>query len=374
MSRDLILVAFSLLFWGMGEGLFYNFQPIYLEQLGADPVRIGVILGAVGIVMTVSHIPAGYLSDRIGRKPIMVVAWFSGIVSTLTMALASSMTAFVVGMLLYGFTLFVLSPLNSYVTAARGKWSVGRAFTFIGAAFNLGGVVGPIVGGQIGDRVGLRTNFFIAAVLFMISTGLIIFIRPQPLEKAADQKTGYSWLRNQRYLIYLGVVFLAIFATFLSQPLTPNFLHNERSLSLSWIGPLYALSGVGTVTLNLILGFLPARAGFLIAQAAVGIFALILWRASGLPAYMVGFLLLGGFKTTRALASAQVRTLVHQASMGLAYGLTETISSTATILAPILAGFLYAREPMWIYIASIGLIVVSILFSARFSPVQSEDN
>jgi hypothetical protein len=122
--------------------------------------------------------------------------------------------------------------------------------------------------------------------------------------------------------------------------------------------------------LNLILGFLPARTGFLIAQAAVGIFALILWRASGLPAYMVGFLLLGGFKTTRALASAQVRTLVHQASMGLAYGLTETVSSTATILAPILAGFLYAREPMWIYIASIGLIVVSILVSARFSPVQ----
>lgn len=370
MSRDLILVAFSLLFWGMGEGLFYNFQPIYLEQLGADPVRIGAILGAVGVVMTVSHIPAGYLSDRIGRKPLMVVAWFSGIVSTLTMGLASSMTAFVVGMLLYGFTLFVLSPLNSYVTAARGKWSVGRAFTFIGAAFNLGGVVGPIVGGQIGDRVGLRTNFFIAAFLFMISIGLIIFIRPQPLEKAAGQKTSYSWLRNQRYLIYLGVVFLAIFATFLSQPLTPNFLHNEHSLSLSWIGPLYALSGVGTVTLNLILGFLPARTGFLIAQAAVGIFALILWRASGLPAYMVGFLLLGGFKTTRALASAQVRTLVHQASMGLAYGLTETVSSTATILAPILAGFLYAREPMWIYIASIGLIVVSILVSARFSPVQ----
>ena len=374
MSRDLILVAFSLFFWGIGEGLFYNFQPIYLEQLGADPVRIGVILGAVGIVMTVSHIPAGYLSDRIGRKPLMVTAWVSGILSTLTMGLATNMTAFVVGMLLYGFTLFVLSPLNSYVTAARGKWSVGRAFTFIGAAFNLGAVVGPIVGGQIGDRIGLRTNFFIAAVLFMISTGLIVYIRPQPVEKSAGQPTSYNFLRNQRYLIYLGVVFLAIFATFLSQPLTPNFLHNERSLSLSWIGPLYALSGVGTVILNLVLGFLPARTGFLIAQAAVGIFALILWRASGLPAYMLGFFLLGGFKTTRALASAQVRILVHQASMGLAYGLTETVSSTATILAPILAGFLYTREPIWIYIASIGLILISIMVSVKYSPIQGEED
>jgi predicted MFS family arabinose efflux permease len=202
---------------------------------------------------------------------------------------------------------------------------------------------------------------------------LIIFIRPQPVEQTKQRKTSYDWLRNQRYLIYLGVVFLAIFATFLSQPLTPNFLQNERNLSLSWIGPLYALSGVGTVVLNLILGFLPARIGFLIAQAAVGIFALILWQASGLPAYVVGFFLLGGFKTARALGSAQVRTLVHQASMGLAYGLTETVSSTATILAPVLAGFLYAREPVWIYVASIGLIIVSILVSARFSPRLSED-
>jgi hypothetical protein len=111
----------------------------------------------------------------------------------------------------------------------------------------------------------------------------------------------------------------------------------------------------------------------LIAQAAVGIFALILWQASGLPAYMLAFFLLGGYKTTRALASAQVRVLVHQASMGLAYGLTETVSSTATILAPVLAGFLYAREPVWIYITSIGLIVLSILVGARFSPTLGED-
>lgn len=374
MNRDLILVAISLLFWGMGEGLFYNFQPIYLEQLGADPVSIGAILGAVGLMMTVSHIPAGYLSDRIGRKPLMIAAWLSGIAATWTMALASSMTVFIVGMLLYGFTLFVLSPLNSYVTVARGKWSVGRVFTFIGAAFNLGAVVGPIVGGQIGDHLGLRTNFFIAAVLFMISTALIFFIRPQPVEQAGQRKSSYNWLRNQRYLIYLGVVFMAIFATFLSQPLTPNFLHNQRNLSLSWIGPLYALSGVGTVVLNVILGFLPARIGFLIAQAAVGIFALILWQATSLPAYMIGFFLLGGFKTTRALASAQVRVLVHHASMGLAYGLTETVSSTATILTPVLAGFLYAQEPVWIYIASIGLILVSILVSARFSPSLDQEN
>ncbi len=65
MSRDLILLGFSLMTWGIGEGMFFIFQPLYLQQLGASPVTIGVIFGAAGIAMTVAHIPAGHLADRI---------------------------------------------------------------------------------------------------------------------------------------------------------------------------------------------------------------------------------------------------------------------------------------------------------------------
>ena len=49
MNRDLILVAFALITWGFGEGLFILFQPLYLEELGASPIAIGVILGCVTI-------------------------------------------------------------------------------------------------------------------------------------------------------------------------------------------------------------------------------------------------------------------------------------------------------------------------------------
>jgi len=68
MSRDLILIAISMFTWGVGEGMFLYFQPIYLQQLGADPVRIGAILGGFGLMMTISHMPAGYLADRLGRR------------------------------------------------------------------------------------------------------------------------------------------------------------------------------------------------------------------------------------------------------------------------------------------------------------------
>ena len=78
MDRDLLLVTISLFTWGLGEGLFIYFQPIYLQQLGADPIAIGAILGGMGITMTVVHIPAGLISDRFGRRPIMWLSWILG--------------------------------------------------------------------------------------------------------------------------------------------------------------------------------------------------------------------------------------------------------------------------------------------------------
>src|SRR4029450_7854627 len=113
--------------------MFFIFQPIYLQQLGANPQTIGWILGAAGLVTTVVPIPSGYISDLWGRQ-------------TLLMALATSLFVFVLGILLYGITLFVVSPLDSYLTAARGNWSVGRVITYSGIVYNAGAMIGPFTG------------------------------------------------------------------------------------------------------------------------------------------------------------------------------------------------------------------------------------
>jgi MFS family permease len=369
MSRDLIFIVIALFTWGLGEGMFLYFQPVYLQQLGADPVEIGAILGGFGVATTLSHLPAGYLADRLGRKGLLVAAWVLGLISTWIMALANGLPVFVIGFLIYGTTLFVLSPLNSYVTAARGRLSVGRTITLVSAFFNLGAVLGPWIGGQVGDRMGLRQTYYLAGGIFILSTFVILFIRSQPVEWVPASKENSRWLNNPHYRVYLAVIFLATFAMYLPQPLSPNFLENMRGLNLRQIGQLYSIASIGVVTLNLGLGQLPARIGFLLGQAAVGAFALILWRGSGLPAYSVGFFLLGGFRTARSLGVAQVRDLIPPEKMGVAYGLTETVGSAAVVLTPPLAGYLFTMNPSWMYSLGAGLIVLSLLVSLRFSPV-----
>lgn len=372
MNRDLILVALSLFTWGFGEGLFILFQPLYMEELGASPIAIGAILGGIGIAMTIAHLPAGYLSDRIGRRPLILAAWFMGVSAIWVMALASTLQIFVLGAAIYAVTAFVISPINSYITAARGKLAVGRVLTLTSAAFNAGAIGGPLLGGWIAENFGLRYNFIIAGSVFVISTFIIVNIRSQPVENSdwSDKRSLTREIFTSRYIRYLTIVFVVMFALYLPQPLSQNFLLNERGVDLSQIGVLISARSAGVVLLNLTIGRLNAAYGFLLAQVAVGLFTLLIWRGTGMPWYFLGYLLMGGYQTARALVSAQVRTLVDSANMGLAYGTVETVNSTAIILAPPLAGYLYSQNPEYIYSISFVLICAGILTTLLFSPVR----
>jgi MFS family permease len=366
MNRDLLLVALALFTWGMGESAYYFFQPLYLEQLGASPITIGTILGAAGIAMTISHIPAGYLADRIGRRTMMWAAWFTGVLSGSIMTAARSLPVFTVGLLLYGVTMFVIAPLNSYVTAARGRLSVGRVITITSAAYNTGAIFGPILGGKIGESYGFSSIYLYATVVFVISTIIILFLRPQPTEKD-EEVSSRNGLLNRSYLGFLPIFFLATLGMYISQPLAPNFLQNTHSLSLSQIGVLGSINSLGNVLLNLVIGSLNNRMGFILGQVVAGLFPLLLWRGTGFSWFAVAYFMLGGFRSAKAMATAQIRSYISSANMGLAYGIAETVSGVGIIIAPPLAGFLYEGNPFWIFQTAIGIIITSIILTIVFT-------
>ena len=368
MNPALIKLAAALFIWGLGEGTFFFFQPLYLAELGADSIAIGKILGGMGIAMTIVHIPAGYLADKIGRRPLLRISWTIGWLSTIMMAFASTLSPFIAALILYSLTAFVISPLNSYVTAARGKWTVERALTLISAVFASGMVSGPLIGGWLGENFGLRSLYIFAAVIFTISTVLIYSLPPQPLHNSAKEFSPRILLQNKRYLGFLALIFFTIFALYLPQPLAQNFLQEERGLSLQQIGLIGSLGGIGNVTFSLVLGQMGARAGFLLAQFATALFALILWRGSGMGAYSIAYFLLGGYRVARSLSAAHVNSLVNDAQMGLAYGLTETASAFPLILAPPLAGYLYATSPVSPLPFGLLLICSSIVLTLIFFP------
>lgn len=369
MNRNLLFVALALLLWGFGEGMFFNFVPIYLDkQFLLSKYEIGWVLGAFGFSMAVTHIPAGFLADRIGRRPLLIIAWVLGLVSALVMGSALVLPLFLIGLFGYGLTAFVSSPLSSYITAARGAWPVGTALSFGTATFALGMVLGPVTGGWIGDHYGMRMSFLVAAAIFVVSNVCILFIERQPIDHHDPEAPPPDLLSNRRFLLLMGVLAFAMFAMYLSQPLTPNFLEGVRGLSLSGTGMIFTAGALGNSLMAILLSRVPPRRGFLLAQALVILFAFFIWKGASLPVFALGYFLLGGFRAARPLALAQARELVHDSQMGVTYGIMETISAVIFVFTPPLAGILFEYDPASVYPLSIGLIAASIVVSYLFSP------
>lgn len=377
MSRDLKILAAAMFTWGVGEGMFFIFQPLYIQQLGADPVLIGTILGINGLVMTIVQIPSGYLADRIGRRPMLRFSWIAGVIATWVMALAPNLGFFVAGLLLYGVTSSVMAPLNTYIQGARGRWSVGKAVSFVSAFYNLGGIIGPILGGFVGEFYNLNRVYYAAGVIFTISTSIVFFARKQPIQPPTQPEGEVALLRKKSFVGMLVFLFLVMLAATLPQPLASNFLQNQRGLSLNQIGQLGSLGALGSVVLMLVFGNLPAGMALMIGQGGLMIYALLLWQGSGRIAFGVAHFFMGGYRLCRAMTVALVRPLVREHQVGFAFGWVESLNSLALMVAPVVAGFLYDWKPVSIFPVSLAVLGVTLLSSFLFvqwnGKIRNED-
>ena len=362
--RDLAIVAISESIWGLGEGLFIYFLPLALQRWNTDAVQIGAVLSMIGVTMAVVQVPAGYFSDRFGTRPLIFAALLLGIASAIVMAAARSLPFFVVGLLAYGCTSFISAPMNSYVTSLRGSWTVQRAVTFRAAAFQVGAIFGPILGGWIANTYGLSIVFRYSAGLFMVSTLVMSLARrPIVLEHQEASIHLVSPIANPRFLGLLAIVFFTIIAISVPQQLTSLYLLNVQHLSMQQIGLMGTIASIGTAMIMFSLGNLRVSTGMLIGQLLLAGFALLMWQGQSAMAYYVGYFFVGGYQLYRSMVLAFSRSFVKVGDTGLAYGLVETGNALAVIVAPLAAGFLYNYRPEAVYIASLGALAITVVLN-----------
>jgi MFS family permease len=360
MLRDLILVSISFFIWGIGEGLFFYFQPIYLQQLGATPVIIGTILGLGGVAMAVVQAPSGYLADRYGNRRLLIVGWIIGVVAAAIMAFSGSLVLFTIGWIVYGFSA-MNPPASSYVTSISGKLSVGRALTLLSAAYNLGAVIGPVAGGYIGQNYGLHLIYRFSLFFFFLSTIIILLTRDHKMEAKSDEELPRgNLIHNRQFVLILALIMFTIFAGYLADPLTPNYLQNQQKISIEMIGNLGSIGSLGTAIITLSLGGMNPFIGIIIGHLLLAGFSFFLWKGNSVTWFGVGYILKGGYRLFQAMYLSIVRSMIHSRQVGLAYGFVSTVNAVAVIIAPVVAGSLYSREPSSIY--SVSLILISMSF------------
>jgi DHA1 family tetracycline resistance protein-like MFS transporter len=204
----------------LGIGLIIPILPKLIEifQGGntADAARIYGLFGTVWAVMQFFASPfLGALSDRFGRRPVILISNFGLGLDYVLMALAPSLGWMFVGRVISGITSASVATAFAYIADVTPGERRARSFGILGAAFGIGFIVGPAVGGLLGS-VSPRLPFWVAAACSLLNAMYGLFVLPESLSPS-ERSPAFSWkranplgsfelLRSQRQLIGFAVV------------------------------------------------------------------------------------------------------------------------------------------------------------------------
>jgi predicted MFS family arabinose efflux permease len=365
LSRDNFLILLSMLLWGAGEGLWFYVQPLYVKSLGADSLEIGFVLSLAPVLMVLILVPSGILADRYGRKKMIVAGSVMGTVAVLLLAASHDWRQSILGFSLYWGSTACLPAVHAYVAHASDRKDLNRNFSLMYAAFAVGLIIFPTVGGFLAERAGFPVALVVAAVLYGASTLVVIAIREQPLSPAPSGLGFRDVVSNRRVMTICVVSVFVFLALFLGQPFAPNYLEEVVGLELVWIGFLGSVHALGATVLGVVLGRFSEGVGGLVAGQALVLVSLVVLLSSGaIPLLALSFFLRGAYNASRALALGQMGNVIGETSSGLAYGLLDTALGLPWVLAPYMAAWLYTVRPDLPFLTSIGMIGAMMIVSA----------
>ena len=180
-SRSPLFVLFLTVFIDMvGFGIVIPVLPLYAERFHATPIEIGWLTGIYSGMQIIFTPILGKLSDRFGRRPVLIVSIAGTAVGFVLMGMAHALPLLFVARILSGITGGNISIPQAYIADATAPEQRTRAMGMLGAAFGLGFTFGPMIGGLM-SRISYSAPFFLAAGLAVANALLVYFILPESL-------------------------------------------------------------------------------------------------------------------------------------------------------------------------------------------------
>lgn len=349
-----------------------------------------VVFAAVWGVMQLFCGPIlGMLSDRYGRRPIMLISLGGLAIDFLFMALAPSLMWLFVGRVINGLTAASFSTANAYVADVTPPAKRAKAYGWMGSAFSFGFLVGPALGGFLGD-IDLRLPFFVAAGLTTINWLYGFFILPESLPpekrvakfdwKRANPVGSLSFLRSHNDLVGLASVG---FLFQLAHTVLPAIFVLYTGYRYGWTPGFMGLTMMGTglagvIVSTLLVGPVVARIGergALLLGAAAGATGFAIYGMANTGwAYMIGIPVFALMNFLMPGLQGLMTRRVEPSGQGQLQGANQALQGIASVIGPVIFGMTFAwsirhdgvmHQPgLAIYLAS-GLLVCAFLLSLK---------
>ena len=357
---SIILVVFIDL---LGFSLILPLLPYYAKTFNANQTVTGILIASYAVMQLIGAPLLGRLSDRFGRRPVLLLSVFGTFIGFLLLGFANALWMLFASRILDGLTGGNLSVAQAYISDVTDEKSRSKGLGMIGAAFGLGFIIGPVTGGLL-SQWGYAVPAFAAAAIALINLVLIYAWLPESLiEEKRSQMT------EKRPAVSLNALLVAFQRPFTGSILITRFFFGLAFAIFQTIFSLYALAKfnltardtgfvltyVGVLSV-IVQGFLVGRLSsrfredvlITVSVVLMGISLLgwalapsVLW----LYIIMTPTALSGGLLNT--LLSSTLSKAVARQEIGGILGLSAAVESSTRIIAPILGGILLQQIGTW---------------------------
>jgi MFS family permease len=346
------------------------------DYAGATPVLIGLAIGIYGLTQGLFQLPFGFLSDRFGRKTVIVVGLLIFCVGSIVAAEAESITEIIAGRALQGLGAIAAAVMALAADLTREEVRI-RIMAIIGMSIGASFMISMVIGPVIAAEFGLRILFWMTAGLAILGILVIVFVTPKPPSQSFHRDAQLSIQDVGRIisdieLLKLGlgvfVLHLVLAATFVVFPLVlQQSLMIEETLHWRTYLPVFALSVVLLLPMVIVAEkFRKSHAVFLVAVSMLVLAEIGLATSS---TYAVAFLMLvlffGAFNFLEAILPATVARIAPADMKGTAMGLFSSAQFLGAFAGGLLGGILlasgdYATTFAWLATILCGWFLVAL--------------
>jgi MFS transporter, DHA1 family, tetracycline resistance protein len=336
----------------IGFGMIIPILPLYAKSFQAAEWQIGLLLGCYSFMQFLASPVLGYISDRIGRKPVLLVSLVGSAIGYAIMASAASLTMLFIARIIAGICGASVGTAAAYIADITPPENRSRRMGLIGAAFGVGFVLGPAIGGIL-SQFWTKGPFWFGAGLAFLNAIAVLLILPEP-EKHVKRseaaipagpdvidQTGRGGIP-----ILVVTYFVAIAGFAIVTMIYPQVLDRRFSLSPAQISMVFVFLGlVGAFIQGGAIGRMAKRFGdYKLAAAGLLLMAIsmvIMPFAHNIPLFLLfTFGLAAGNSLAQPTLMAMASRLAASTAQGRVIGTVQSAGSLGRVVGPSAAGFM----------------------------------
>jgi MFS family permease len=353
--------------------------PFYIQEMGGTPLILGIVMGTEALTHLVAAPLIGQLSDRLGRKRILLATQATAFVSLLLLGLAQAVIPVLLARMLFGFTGGTFAAAAAYAADHSSPANRRQAIGTLHAGVGLGGIVGAGISGYLSD-ISLTAPIYAAMVLSAVSfTVTALWLKRSPAASQtpdASREVSFRSIVGSPLIRVLVVVLLCYFFAYgmyssqLANYLQASFVTPENPFGPRELGYVLAADGAINILVQLFLlrwlgRFFTVRRLIIFICAIVATGYMTVGLATTLPVLVLAILCVSfGDAMARPTFFSALSVHAPQERQGIVIGTTQSLIALTDVASPVFAGLLIGQA---LYGLWTGVIIALVALTAAIA-------